>query len=207
MTPVPDVWPVAMVTGHRPQHLDPNSVAWIGAELRRVAAKLHTTHATRTLISGLALGPDMWWGSAAIRNEMDLRAHIPFPQQPDPWRDQRLRAEWQRLVDYAEATGGATMYGDLAGVPQPDRKRAAARLLHARNDGMLTETALASGVVVAVLRLSKLDGGTRSAWDKAEAGGLPIIHVEPDRRTVTMVGKPATVRRDPVKRVRRTSTE
>lgn len=180
-------WPMAMITAHRPQHLaEPGMLEWVAEESLRVARKLADEHGTRTLISGLALGGDQIWGWCAIRTELDLAAHIPFPQQPDPWRDPDLTDRWQYLRDYAECTGGVTVYGDLAGLTGLERKRAAVRLLHARNDGMLAVTAAAAGAVVAVLRPSKLDGGTRSAYDKALKAGLPVIHVNPDARTVTM---------------------
>lgn len=182
-----DVWPFAMITGHRPQNLDePGMLAWVNGELLHVARKLSADHGTRTLISGLALGCDQAWGWCAIRLEMDLAAHIPFPQQPDVWRDPELARQWGYLRDYAECTGGVTVYGDLAGVPEHDRRKAAAGLLHKRNSGMIRATVAGGGVTVAVLRSSKLDGGTRSAYDKALAAGVPIIRIDPDRRTVTM---------------------
>jgi precorrin-6x reductase len=57
------------------------------------------------------------------------------------------------------------------------------RLLRARNDGMLAE----ADAVVAVLKPSKTSGGTASAVRKAQAMGLPIVHLNPERRTVTLL--------------------
>ncbi len=182
------IWRTAMVTGHRPQHLDVGDILeWVTAELARVARKLVDEHGVTTLISGMALGVDQMWGCAAVGLDVALAAHVPFPQQPDIWRDPVLKDQWQQFVDYAEKTGGVTVYGDLAGIDDEQaRRRKAIALLHERNGGMIRDTMYAGGVTVAVLRSSKTDGGTRSAYQKALVSGLPIIRIDPDRRTTTM---------------------
>jgi uncharacterized phage-like protein YoqJ len=167
-----------MVTGHRPQHLHPDTWDWIEGELDRIAYKLRDEHGTLAAISGMALGTDQWWAQSALRADLYLWAHVPFPQQPDPWGDD-LQAAYRRLLDEAHEI---KTYGDLDTVPQAMRRREAVRLLHARNRGMIQAT----DAVVAVYRPSKADGGTAAAWKQAIRDGLQIIHINPDRRTVTL---------------------
>lgn len=178
-----DIWTTAMCTGHRPQHLRPDDIDWINTELTRIAAKLRDHNGTETLASGFALGTDLIWANAAKTARLRLRAHIPFPQQPNAWSDPELRWQWRRLLDYAKATGGSRVYGDCP--PRADSRRVAIKLLHERNAGMIEETVAADGVCVAVLRSSKLDGGTRSAFEQAKKR-VPIVRLDPDRRTVTI---------------------
>jgi hypothetical protein len=89
-----------MVTGHRPKHLSPSSRVWARAELTRLAVRLRDHHGMTRAVSGMALGPDMWWADAADRAGVEFEAHVPFPQRPDPW-DVVDQQEWTRLVDRA----------------------------------------------------------------------------------------------------------
>lgn len=189
----PPRWPTAMITGHRPQHLDPDSIDWIAGELNRIAWKLAGENGTGLLISGMALGADMLWANSAVTCKLPLRAHVPFPQQPDRWRDPELGRQWRRLVDYANRTGGVRTYGEC---PPGSPDWLASKLLNDRNIGMVEETVAGGGVVVAVLRESKIHGGTRNAWKAAREAGLTIIRVDPDRRTTTIVQAKAVVRHE-----------
>jgi uncharacterized phage-like protein YoqJ len=163
-------WSTVMVTGHRPQHLLGFGEAdWVRAELARVVVRLRDEHGMTCGISGMAVGTDLWWAAAVVHAGLKLSAHIPFPQQPDRWR-QADRAEWCRLRALADVH---TLYGTTYDV----------RLLHARNDGML----IASAAVVAVWKPSRTSGGTASAVRKARAMGLPVVHLNPERRTVTLL--------------------
>lgn len=161
-------WGTVSLTGHRPQHLTRDERAWVLGELPRVTVKLRDEYGMTTGVSGFALGSDQDWAAELVDASVDLWAHIPFPQQPDPWKaaDQ---AEWRRLLALAVKV---TYYGE----------HYSARLLHARNDGMLH----VSNAVVAVWKASKADGGTASAVKKARKRRLPIIHLNPERRTVTL---------------------
>jgi hypothetical protein len=161
-------WPTVMVTGHRPQHLRPDVRPWVRAELDRLAGKLHTQHGTITGISGMALGADLWWADAVVKAGLRLWAHVPFPQQPDPWSGED-RAEWRRLLGRAALT---TTYG-----PDFDVK-----LLHARNAGMIKVCDAAIGVWLP----GKTTGGTASAVRKLTALDVPIIHVNPTDRVTTL---------------------
>jgi uncharacterized phage-like protein YoqJ len=163
-----------MVTGHRPQHLRLEVRDWVRAELDRLAVKLRDEHGTVTGISGMAIGADLWWADAVVRAGLRLEAHVPFPQQPDKWRDTD-KAEWQRLLGHAAET---TTYGTGYSV----------RLLHARNDGMIR----ACSAAVAVLDPSKTEGGTASAVRKLLAVNVPIVHVDPVAQLTTLRRRHAT---------------
>lgn len=183
-------WPQVMVTGHRPQHLTA-AEDWVRAELDRLAVKLRDLHGLTTGITGMALGADMWWAQSLHLAEVPYVAHIPFPQQPDRWRryNPQAVAEWERLRELA---ADEVVYGDLVGLAEHARKRVVVRLLHERNDGMLTgrlrgrQVCAPADAVVAVWCPSKLNGGTYSAVVKAHWVGLPVVHVNPDAGTVTM---------------------
>jgi hypothetical protein len=171
-------WPTAMVTAHRPQHLPGDTLDWIAEQLHRITFKLRDQHRTDTAVSGMALGGDQDWAESAIMAGLALWAHVPFPQQPDPWPATAQR-RYRALLDEAAQVN---TYGDLAGLTGDARKREAVRLLHGRNDGMIA----VAHVAVAVYRPSLTTGGTASAWRKLWATTLPIIHVNPDTRTVTL---------------------
>lgn len=175
------VWPTVMVTGHRPQHMAPSVHGWIRDELDRLATKLRDGHGMACGITGMALGADMWWADSLVRAGVPLWAHIPFPQQPDPWlkTNPDAVAEWKRLRALAVQE---RVYGNLDGLTGDTRNRRAVQLLHERNNGMLS----GSGAVVAVWQPNKRDGGTYSALVKAHRDALPVILVNPDARTTTM---------------------
>lgn len=161
-------WDTVSATGHRPQHLTTDERLWVRGELARITVKLRDHHGMTTGVSGMALGTDLWWAGELVTAEVDLWAHVPFPQQPDPWKPTD-RAEWRRLLSLAKPV---TTYGDAYDV----------KLLHARNDGMLD----VSAAVVAVLKGSKTSGGTASAVRKARRRRLPLVHLDPERRTITL---------------------
>lgn len=175
------LWPQVMVTGLRPQDIPEDAHGWVRGELARVAAKLRDEHSMTTGITGMALGSDLWWADALHRAGVPFAAHIPFPQQPGPWTRHAPEAvaEWQRLRNLAASE---VVYGDLAGLAEHARKRVVVRLLHERNDGMLR----AADAVVGVWRPGKRDGGTYSALVKAHRAGLPVVHINPLGRTVTV---------------------
>ncbi|MEU4567042.1 hypothetical protein [Micromonospora sp. NPDC023956] len=173
------VWPTVMVTGHRPQHLPAADHDWIREQLDRIAVKLRDKHGTTTGITGMALGADMWWADSLYRAEVPYAAHIPFPQQPDPWPDPEAVAEWHRLRALA---ADEHVYGNLDGLTGDTRKRRAVQLLHERNGGMLA----ASNAAVAVWLRGKRSGGTHSALLKAHQRGMPVVLVDVRSRFVTV---------------------
>lgn len=165
-------WPTVAATGHRPQHLHPDCHDWVQAELRRIAIKLRNEHATTVGISGMALGVDQWWAQAVLDAGMALWAYIPCDDQAARWTPAQSR-QWRRLLS-------------LAAKVRPFGTTYSVRLLHARNDGMLAD----SDAVVAVHRSGKTTGGTASAIEKATKRHLPLIHLDPDARTVRLRYEP-----------------
>lgn len=161
------IWPTVMVTGHRPQHLDPACHAWVRAELARLAVKVRDEHATTTGISGMALGADLWWADAVVKAGLKLWAHVPFPQQPAKWRPGD-RAEWERLCRVAHRLKTYGGYYDV-------------RTLHARNEGMVDATAADQGMVIAVWVYGK-HGGTCEAIRYALSKGMRPTWVDPVRQ-------------------------
>ncbi|MET8278246.1 hypothetical protein [Micromonospora sp. NPDC005174] len=178
-------WPTVMVTGHRPQDIPADAHGWVRERLTAAAVWLRDERGMTTGITGMALGSDMWWADSLHRAGVPFVAHIPFPQQPDPWREFNpgAVAEWHRLRALAAKV---VPYGDLAGLAEHARKRVVVKLLHERNDGMLTATEQAGGAVLAVWKPSKRDGGTFSALKKAHQLRLPVILVNPEAQTTTV---------------------
>ncbi|MFI6228604.1 hypothetical protein ACIBCR_14985 [Micromonospora echinospora] len=154
---------------------------WIREQLDRIAVKLRNHYGTTSGITGMALGVDMWWASTLQLAEIPYTAHIPFPEQPDPWRTRNPEAvaEWKRLRALA---ADERMYGTLDGLTGDARKRRAVQLLHKRNDGMLAAT----DAVVAVWQRGKREGGTYSALVKAHQAGKPVVLVDIRSRFVTV---------------------
>ncbi len=169
-------WPVVAATGHR--HLNTAHAVWVRGKLDAAAMWLRDQCGTQVAITGMALGVDQWWGLSALAAGLALHCYIPFPQQPDMWRPDQ-RDTYADLIDRATQV---RICDDLNNYPDTDRRAAAVRLLHARNDTMLD----AASAVVAVLCSSTTKGGTWSAVQKARRRGLPIVHIDPDRRAVTV---------------------
>ncbi|MFJ8690313.1 hypothetical protein [Micromonospora wenchangensis] len=122
-------------------------------------------------------------------------AHIPYLDQPERWK-QADRDEWLRLRRLAD---DEVLYGSLRDAAPSDRRRLATALLHKRNDGMLNgvpemPSIGPADVCVAVWLPSKRDGGTFSAIKKAHKRGTPVVHINPDARTVTMPSRAALAR-------------
>lgn len=162
-------YPRVMASGHRvwPSGAD---IIPMRDELRRVALKLRQEHGTTVALSGMAIGPDTWWASAALDVGMELWAYLPFRGQADLWwpadrrRYERLLAQASRVV--------------VAGAGR------SVRLYHARNDAMLTD----SDLVVAIRDPARQTGGTVSVVQKARQQHKPIITISPDGQTVIEAG-------------------
>jgi uncharacterized phage-like protein YoqJ len=107
-----------------------------------------------------------------VKSGLRLSAHVPFPQQPDKWAEDD-KAEWSRLCRLAHTLKTYGGYFDV-------------KTLHARNDGMIREAGQQTGAAVAVWDPRKTEGGTASAVRKLRAGGLLIIHVNPETRTTRL---------------------
>ncbi len=167
-------WPTVAATGHR--YLNEDVRGWVWQKLHNAAVWLRDTHSTRVAISGLALGVDQMWAHAAVEAGLNLHAYIPFEQQPDRWRPEQ-QDRWRHLLNQATHV---TVVGTLTATDPAARKLEATRLLHLRNDHMLS----ACDAAIAVLASSAVRGGTVSTVAKAQQRGLPVIHVDPDTRTI-----------------------
>lgn len=156
----PDRWVRVAVTGHRPRHLSAGQADFARRELARLAAKLRDHHATTTAISGMALGADTWWATAALDAGLRLWAYVPFTAQAGRWPepDRKVRAA---LLARAERT---LTFGEDYDVG----------LLHARNEAMIRD----ADMVVAVYDPARKTGGTASALAKAAAAGKPTVLVD-----------------------------
>lgn len=140
-------WPVVCATGHR--EVVNGAEPWVRAELGRCAAWLRE-HGTRTAISGMARGVDVWWADAALTAGLDLWAAIPFEGQAARW-PAATRREWERILALAARV---RIVGEVpADTPPKKRSGLVNGLLHQRNDVMLDRAA----AVVAVWERGKLD--------------------------------------------------
>lgn len=158
-----------MVTGHRPQKLSMNARDWIPLELERLAIKLRDQHETRVGISGMALGSDIWWARAVKYAWLDLWAFLPYPQQADRWQPEDV-ALWQEMRSRAAH--------ELITAEQPSNQA-----LFQRNTDMLEN----SDLVIAVWNPWTAVGGTAATVQQAVARNLPIIHLNPDTQSTTIV--------------------
>lgn len=159
-------WEIVAATGHRPKDLNPQQQAWVRATMPGVIARLRDDYGTRTAVSGMALFTDLLWADEAKRAGLFLWAHIPFPQQPEPWSPQD-QAEWARLRALAD---DEIIYGDRFDLD----------LYGERNIGMLD----VSAALVAVHKPSKKNGGTWGCLKEARKRDMPVVHLDPEARVV-----------------------
>lgn len=150
-------WTIVAATGHRAglpndliDRLDrrrPGTIAGIRWHLRRLACVLRDEHGTTVGLSGMARGVDLWWAQAILEAGLILGAHIPCPQQADPWSPD-VRAAWRNLCDAADPE-----YSHIY-APEYDKS-----VLRQRNEGMIG----AADALVAVWDPGERRGGTWSA--------------------------------------------
>ena len=156
-----------MLTGHRPQALTSEEIAWSKRELYRTLRRLKEFHGIEEVISGFALGADTWWAQYALELELPLAAYIPFEDQPKKWPAEQQRT-WRKL---RTAASREVVLGTEYQV----------WLLHARNDAMIKDAELC----VALWKQSKQNGGTFSAVKKLRAQGKPLILLDPELKEIT----------------------
>lgn len=163
------LFPRAMVTGHRPQKLPAESLGWVELELERLAIKLRDQHRTEVGISGMALGADIWWAKAVKFAWLDLWAFIPFPTQAERWQPEQ-QALWQEMCGRAAHRIVIAEHYSVDAFMQ-------------RNTAMVED----SDLVIAVFDVSQGASGTADTVRKAYAKGLPIIHVNPITQTTSFL--------------------
>lgn len=156
----PDTWTRVAVTGHRPQALTADQIAWSTDELERLAVKLRDCNGTQVAITGAALGADTYWAKAAVHAGLDLWAYVPFLGQAATWEPAERRT-WGQLISLAKRT---LVLGSEYDV----------RLLHARNEFMIRD----ADMVIAVWDPAKITGGTASTVKKARAAGKTLVIVD-----------------------------
>lgn len=179
-----EIFPEVMVTAHR--RLPRGAVdGWLYKTIYDLMAKLAGEYGLERATSGLATGGDTVWGQVTMAHELPLRAAIPYPDQPldgtdghfGPRWTKQQRADWERLKQYAQDTGGA----ELVSPTNPRTYQHRVDLLHARNDWMLERT----DAVVAIWAPANTRSGTGSCLRKAAGAGKPIILVNLATQTVT----------------------
>lgn len=160
------LFPVAMLTGHRPDAMSEAQQIWAREELRRTMKRLQLFHGLKEAISGMALGADTWWAEAAVSFGVPFAAYIPFEEQPNRWPES-AQARWRELRSKATRE---LVLGDHYSVG----------FFHARNDAMIRDADLC----VALYIQGKESGGTYSAVKKIRALGKPLILLDPSTQTV-----------------------
>lgn len=178
-----ETFPEVMVTAHR--KLPRDAGEWLPLALDQVLQRLACDFGMQRATTGMAVGGDTVWGKVVADCGLQLRAAIPYPDQPldgtdgrfgQRWTKQQI-ADWQQLKDYAERTGGVEYVHDHN--PRSSQERVG--MLHARNDWMLKRTQ----AVVGIWAPANIRGGTYSCLRKAAGAGKPIILVNLATRTVT----------------------
>lgn len=165
-------------TGHR--DLPDGSIRWLHDQAATVLADLVAYHGVTGAATGLARGWDLLWGEEILaRPGLPLHAYWPHQQQAALWcaADRRrwthLAARAARIVEVWKLPGNEDRPGEAV-------QHRRVRLLHARNEAML-DTA---GLVVACWDGRK-NGGTWRTVRSARRRRLPIVQIDPARRTVT----------------------
>ena len=98
-----------MITGHRPARLggydpaNPKKLALI-EKFKLILDRAAEAAKGEALvaISGMALGCDQWWATAAIERGIDVHAYIPFEGQEGKWPRVSQRAYYELLNGAAE---------------------------------------------------------------------------------------------------------
>lgn len=153
-----------MVTGHRPQHLQPRQSDWICSELRRIVEKVQPD----VMISGLALGVDTWFAQIALDYPIDLHAYCPGPWQANRWPadDQTV---WRNLRSMSAKVIDEISTFDMGA-------------FHRRNQLMVD----AADMAIAVWN-GKQSGGTFDAICRIRTARIPLIHVRPNGDPTTII--------------------
>jgi hypothetical protein len=176
-------FPEVMVTAHRRL---PRDIDWLPIAVREIVRRLADEFDTERFTTGMATGGDQLFGAVVKDQQLDLRAAIPYPDQPldgtggdhfgPRWTKQQVK-DWHILREYAEDTGGTVRVSKCN--PRSPGERVA--MLHARNDWMLNNTQ----AVVAIWAPANTVGGTYSCLRKAAGAGKPIILVNLATQTIT----------------------
>lgn len=164
-------WPRVALTGHR--NFDSASdERWATEQLVRIVGKLRAQYGTTTLISGMALGADMFWAETALASKLKLWAYLPGSWQAERWSGAQMD-RYRDLLDQAARV--FVLPGDYH-----------VSKLHVRSQLMVRD----SDALVAVLNSNADRGGTLAAFRWASDRGRTIIHVDPHLRKVNFINPP-----------------
>jgi uncharacterized phage-like protein YoqJ len=157
-----------MLTGHRLQDLPCKfefKHPWKLNKLKQFEKYLLDTQ-PKTLISGMALGFDMWGAWCAIKVGIPLVAYVPFEGQESRWSEDHKR-QFHALLKRAQHVDYVCEPG-YAGWK-----------MHKRNESMVRD----SDLVLALWNPDKKHGGTWSTVAHASTVGKPILNFwhEPER--------------------------
>lgn len=161
--------PVAAVTGHRPQTLTSGDAEWAQATLPGVLARLRDEYGTTTLLSGMALGVDLWAARAALDAGLTVRAYLPHPNHDSLWRPPDR-----------EALAGLLRQVSDVRVVSPEY--AGPKTMMLRNRALVAD----ADVLVAVW--NGVRSGTAATVRMAEQAGLPVVRADPNTRALSSVG-------------------
>lgn len=164
-------WVRVATTGHREHLIDPALRPWVRDELARIAVKLRDEHDTRTGLSGLATGADLWWAEAADAAGLDLWGYQPFPEQT-AGRDWNSAQQTQH-TEICERLSRHVM------VATSDRDRN--RYFDYRNQLLIGD----ADAVVCVLDPNRRRGGTVNAL-RRYCPGMPVITIDLSNRETSL---------------------
>jgi hypothetical protein len=162
-----ELWPVVCLTGPRPQHISPQATRWLTDQLGAACLWLKRECGTTAIVSGMAIGADQIWAQAGLDAGLDLWAFIPFPQQPDVWRDRADRDRWAKL---RAAATREKVFAD----------RFSLDAYGERNRGMLD----VSQALFSCWQPRRRKGGTYDATVEAVRRGMPGRWLDPSRMVV-----------------------
>jgi hypothetical protein len=175
-----------MLTGHRRY---PNGL-WVASQLERVLGRLRAEERCLTGVSGLALGADTVWADLILENGLDLVSCVPHAQQGNRWPEEHKRTR-ERLILASSAVhaeiGSPSEQADLGEHWEfhrvEDYDPANSRWLFARNARMVGLTQGAVAVWSGSPR-----SGTGSCVNVIKRAEMPLILIDPERKTVTRKG-------------------
>lgn len=115
------------ITAHRPDKLGGYQMSQTQRRVRKWMRDKLQQLAPKEVVSGFALGGDLWFADEAVKLRIPLVAAIPFPAQPSRWPLPEMKAEYSRLLSLAARI-------ELISQFNPGTKREATRMLHKRDD-------------------------------------------------------------------------
>jgi uncharacterized phage-like protein YoqJ len=155
-------------TGHRPNKLGGYKPNPISLYVRASIAEVLQAEQPDEVISGMALGFDMWLAEIAIEQGIPLIAAMPFIEQASAWP---IESQRQHEALLAKAKKVISIVDRPAGY--------AAWKMHRRNEWMVDHC----DVLLACYDGSQ-SGGTFNCLQYAQRKGVRIIEIDPRKATL-----------------------